>query len=146
LINTSFEHCLLPDLLKIGTIIPIFKNKGMIIDAKNYITIMPMLSKIVETIIKFRINPTILSVQNPLQRGFTEHSTPLISSLMLEEVGREKKDNKEPTITAFDVVRHANLIRRLYHGISKQCILMIDNLYRNATTKIKMERRILRGI
>ena len=72
---------------------------------------------------------------------------------MLEEVGREDKDNKEPTIigmldakSAFDVVRHANLIRRLYHGISKQCILMIDNLYRNATTKIKMERRILRGI
>lgn len=129
LINTSFEHCLLPDLSKIGTLTPIFKNKGMIIDAKNYrgITITPMLSKIVETIIKFRINPTILSVQNPLQRGFTEHSTPLISSLMLEEVGRENKDNKEPTIigmldakSAFDVVRHANLIRRLYHyGVSK---------------------------
>jgi hypothetical protein len=83
----------------------------MIIDAKNYITIMPMLSKIVETIIKFRINPTILSVQNPLQRGFTEHSTPLISSLMLEEVGREKKDNKEPTITAFDVVHGFNNLR-----------------------------------
>jgi hypothetical protein len=128
----------------------------MTIDAKNYrgITITSTLSKIVETIIKFRINPTILSIQNPLQRGFTEHSTPLISSLMLEEVGRENEDNKEPTIigmldakSAFVVVRHANLIRRLYHyGISKQCILMIDNLYRNATTKIKMERRILRGI
>jgi hypothetical protein len=67
--NTSFEHCILPDLLKIGTLTPIFKNKGMIIDAKNYrgITITPTLSKIVETIIKFRINPTILSVQNPLQ-------------------------------------------------------------------------------
>ena len=99
MINTSFEHYLLPDLLKIGTLTPI-KNKGVIIDAKNYrgITITPTLSKIVETIIKFRINPTILSVQNPLQRGFTEHSTPLISSLMLEEGGRENKDNKEPTI------------------------------------------------
>jgi hypothetical protein len=37
-------------------------------------------------------------ILNPLQRGFTEHSTPLISSLMLEEVGRENKDNKKPTI------------------------------------------------
>jgi hypothetical protein len=26
LINTSFEHCILPDLLKIGTLTPIFKN------------------------------------------------------------------------------------------------------------------------
>jgi hypothetical protein len=114
----------------------------MTIDAKNYrgITITSTLSKIVETIIKFRITPTILSVQNPLQRGFTEHSTPLISSLMLEEVERENKENKQPTIigmldskSAFDVVRHANLIRRLYHyGVFKQYILMIDNLYRNA--------------
>jgi hypothetical protein len=155
LINTSFEHCLLPDLLKIRTLTPIFKNKGMIIDAKNYrgITITPTLSKIVETIIKFRINLTIVSVQNPLQRGFTEHSTPLISSLMLEEVGRENKDNKEPTIigmldakSAFDVVRHANLIRRLYlYGITKQCILMIDDLYRNATTKIKWKGEFSEG-
>jgi hypothetical protein len=30
LINTSFEHYLLPDLLKISTLTPIFKNKGMI--------------------------------------------------------------------------------------------------------------------
>ena len=69
LINTSFEHCLLQDLLKIGTLTRIFKNKGLIIDAKNYrgITITPTLSKIIETIIKFRINPTILSVQNPFK-------------------------------------------------------------------------------
>ena len=155
LINTSFEHCLLQDLLKIGTLTRIFKNKGLIIDAKNYrgITITPTLSKIVETIIEFLINPTILSVQNPLQRGFTEHSTPLISSLMLEEVGWENKDNRKPTIigmldakSAFDVVRHANLIRKLYHyGISKQCILMIDSLYRNATTKIKWKGEFSEG-
>jgi hypothetical protein len=72
---------------------------------------------------------------------------------MLEEVGRENKDNKKPTIigmidakSAFDVVRHANLIRRLYHyGVSKQCILMIDNLYRNATTKIKWKGEFSEG-
>jgi hypothetical protein len=56
---------------------------------------------------------------------------------MLEEVGRENKDNKEPTIigmldarSAFDVVRHANLIRRLYHyGISKQLCDIYHGLY-----------------
>ena len=65
---------------------------------------------------------------------------------MLEEVGREDKDNKEPTIIvmldaqyAFDVVRHANLIRRLYHIQSRartHAILVIGlyELLGNPTT------------
>jgi hypothetical protein len=44
--------------------------------------------------LKFRINGNILSVQNPLQRGLTENST----SPILEEIERENKDRKTPTI------------------------------------------------
>jgi hypothetical protein len=44
---------------------------------------------------------------------------------------------------AFDVVRHTNLIRKLYHyRISTQSILLIDSLYRNATTKIKWKGQL----
>jgi hypothetical protein len=96
--------------------------------------------------LKFRINGNILSVQNPLQRGLTENST----SPILEEIERENKDRKTPTIidmldakSAFDVVRHTNLIRKLYHyRISTQSILLIDSLYRNATTKIKWKGQL----
>ncbi|XP_063404736.1 uncharacterized protein LOC134688195 [Mytilus trossulus] len=103
------------------------------------------MSKIIETILKLRINPNILEDQNPLQRGFTKNTAPLIASLIMEEFKRESKDLNKPTIygmldakSAFDVVRHTNLIRKLYHlGISEQCILMIDNLYKDATSKIK---------
>ena len=95
---------------------------------------------------KFRINGNILSVQNPLQRGLTENST----SPILEEIERENKDRKTPTIigmldakSVFDVVRHTILIRKLYHyGISTQSILLIDSLYRNATTKIKWKGQL----
>ncbi|CAC5418774.1 unnamed protein product [Mytilus coruscus] len=63
----------------------------------------------------------------------------------MEEFKSESKDLNKPTIygildakSAFDVLRHTNLIRKLYYlGISEQCILMIDNLYRDATSKIK---------
>ncbi|VDI01527.1 Hypothetical predicted protein [Mytilus galloprovincialis] len=63
----------------------------------------------------------------------------------MDEFNRESKDLNKPAIhgmleakSAFDVVRHTNLIRKLYHlGISEQCILMIDNLYKDATSKIK---------
>jgi hypothetical protein len=142
-VNASFEHCHVSDILKIGTLTPIFKNKGNILNSKNYrgITITPTISEIIETILKIRINTVILDVQNPLQRGFTENTAPLISSLLLEEYKRENKDLKKPTLfgmldakskSAFVVVRHSHLIQKLYHtGISKQAILLIDNLYKN---------------
>jgi hypothetical protein len=62
----------------------------------------------------------------------------------LEEYEGENKDLKKPTLfgmldakSAFDVVLHSHLVRKLYHmGISKQAIHMIDNLYKNAVSKI----------
>ncbi|VDI81833.1 Hypothetical predicted protein [Mytilus galloprovincialis] len=147
LINTSFEHCYIPNLLKIGTLFPVFKNKGDIKNAKNYrgITITPTYSKIIEIIIKGRENNKILEHQNPLQKGFTAKSTPLLCELFIEEFERENKDLKLPTYvalldgkSAFDVVVHKNLIRRLFQiGFSQQSILLISNLYENATSCVK---------
>ena len=96
IINASFRQCYLSNSLKVGTLTPIFKNKGDILNSKNYrgITITPTVSKLIETILKLRVNPRINEVQNPLQRGFTENTAPLISSLMLEEFERENKDLK----------------------------------------------------
>ncbi|VDI31606.1 Hypothetical predicted protein [Mytilus galloprovincialis] len=125
----------------------IYKNKGDIKSAKNYrgITVTPTYSKLIEKIIKIRENPVILKNQNPLQRGFTENTTPLLCELMIEEFERESKDLKLPTYialldgkSAFDVVVHSNLIRRLYQaGISDQSIILIDSLYKNATSCVK---------
>ena len=36
-------------------------------------------------IIKSRENPKILEIQNPLQKGFTEDTTPLLCELLIEE-------------------------------------------------------------
>jgi hypothetical protein len=41
--------------------------------------------------IKIRENPTIMKIQNPLQRGFTENSAPLLCELFTEEYERENK-------------------------------------------------------
>lgn len=147
LIDRSYELCFIPNSLKVGTLTPIYKNKGDKKEAKNYrgITITPILSKIIEIVMKFRIKPRITEIQNGLQRGFTEKASPLYSALIMEEVRRENLDLKVETIfvlldakSAFDVVRHTNMIRKLYHyGIDDQIILMIDNLYRDAVTYVK---------
>ena len=45
--------------------------------------------------------------------------------------------------SAFDVVIHANLIRRLFQiGISKQSILLLQNLYQNTKSYIKWNSQI----
>ncbi|CAG2222008.1 unnamed protein product [Mytilus edulis] len=113
-INASFQHCHISNNLKIGTLTPSFNNKGDISNSKSYrgITITPSMSKIIETILKVRINPNILEDKNPIRRGFTENTAPLIASLIMQEFKRESKDLNKPTIhgmldakSAFDVVR-----------------------------------------
>ena len=131
---------------------PIFKHKGDITNSKHYrgITITATISKLIETVLKLRVNHRIIEIKKTLQRGFTENTAPLISSLILEEYKGENMDLKEPTIyrmldakSAFDVVRHKNLIRKLnYMGLSEQNILMIDQLYKNATSKVKWKSQL----
>lgn len=152
LLNFSFEYAFIPDVLKIGLLFPVFKNKGDFKNAKNYrgITVTPIYSKIVEKIVKIRENPKIIEKQNPLQRGFTEEATPLLCELFIEEFERESKELQIPTYialldtkSAFDVVVHSNLIRRLFQlGMSDQSILLINSLYTNSTSCIKWDGRI----
>ena len=147
LLNICFKFCYIPDLLKIGTLFPVFKNKGDVKNAKNYrgITITPTYSKIIEKILKERENPKIIISQNPLQKGFTEGTSPLICELFIEEFERESKDLKLPVYialldgkSAFDVVVHANLIRRMFQiDFTEQSILLLNNLYVNASSLIK---------
>ena len=156
LMNVSFANGHIPDSLKIGTLFPVFKNKGDIKSANNYrgITVTPTFSKIMEKIIKIRENPTIMKIQNPLQRGFTENSAPLLCELFIEEYERENKDLNSPTYiglldgkSAFDVVVHANMIRRLFQiGFSKQSITLINNLYTNASSCIKWKNQISKSM
>jgi hypothetical protein len=99
LFNYFGQNGHIPDSLKIGTLFPVFKNKGDIKSAKNYrgITVTPTFSKIMEKIIKIRENQKIMEIQNPLQRGFTENSAPLLCELFIEEYERENKDLSSPT-------------------------------------------------
>ena len=146
-LNKTFQLHHIPDILKIGILFPVFKNKGDCKNAKNYrgITVTPTLSKIIEKILKIRENGKILLNQNPLQKGFTENSSPLLCELLVEEFERENKDLKRPTYiamldakSAFDVVVHANLIRRLHqYEFSDQSIVLINSLYENAVSHIK---------
>jgi hypothetical protein len=74
LINSIFKTGQIPDILKVGLLNPLFKNKGDKNNSTNYqgITVMPTISKIMETILRERIAPIVIAAQNPVQRGFTK--------------------------------------------------------------------------
>ena len=136
-----------PNSLKLGILNPIFKNKGSRKDSQNYrgITITPVLTRLLEVILKNRIKPILLEKQNPLQRGFTENSSPMNCALLVEEFYRNNKDLKKPTYmafldakAAFDVVVHPNLMRKLYNsGVTGREWLLINSLHQDSLTSIK---------
>ena len=73
LVRCIFKHGSISKSLKMGLLTPIFKNKGTRQQAINYrgITVLPVIGKIVETVIKCRTNNCVLETQNKRQRGFT---------------------------------------------------------------------------
>jgi hypothetical protein len=95
LVGCIFKHGSISESLKMGLLTPVFKNKGTRQQAINYrgITVLPVIGKIVETVIKCRTNNCVLEMQNKRQRGFTAGSSPMNSALPIEESYRESKDN-----------------------------------------------------
>ena len=72
------------------------------------------------------------------------------AALILEEARRESNDQKKPFIlvlldakSAFDVVKHKNTMRRLYHyGINNKHWILINSLHTNAMTAVNWRGRI----
>ena len=126
-----------------------FKNKGENINVKNYrgITVLPVIFKIIDSILKSRIRKKSDPIQCTLQKGFTEKSAPLNAAFILEEARRESWDENNSFIivaldakSAFDVVVHKkkNLLRKLYHiGFDDNHWTIINSMHTNAKTSIK---------
>ena len=77
--NAIFNLGQVPDILKHGTITPIFKKKGSKNEAKNYrgITVLPVIAKLLELLLRSRMRAVLDPQQNPMQQGFTQRSSPL---------------------------------------------------------------------
>ena len=102
----------------------VYKKKGSATDVKNYrgITILPAITKILETVLREEVRPSVELHQNKLQTGFTQNSSPMNCSLVLEEIIRDSRDMKQPLYiafldvkVAFDVMSHDSLLSKLFH-------------------------------
>ncbi len=147
IIQAIFDVGEIPDMLKRGILSPVYKNKGSQKEAKNYrgITVTPVLSKLIELLIRNKIRPKIDSSQNTMQRGFTSHSSSVNCALLVEEFVRDCRDNNKTAYVAFldakaafDVVSHNILFRKLYNiGNEGKCWMVLRNLYKDASSVAK---------
>ena len=102
--------------------------------------------KITESILRNRIQSKIKETQNPIQRGFTAKTSPLNSAVILEEIVRECKDSGKSVYfifldakSAFDVVDHKHLMRRLYHiGVQDKHWSLIISMHQQASCVVKL--------
>ena len=142
-----FKSGVVPDGLKTGLLTPIFKNKREKNQSRNYrgITVLPVLGKVVKSVLKKRIQPLINDHQSEIQRGFTARASPLNAALILEEVTHECKDKGDPlylifldTKSAFDMVDHTHLMWRFYHtGVDNTHWLLVDDMHQNVSSIVK---------
>jgi hypothetical protein len=149
LVGCIFKHRSISESLKMGLLTLVFKNKGTRQQAINYrwITVLPVIGKIVETVIKCRTNNCILETQNKRQRGFASGSSPMNSALPIKKSYRESKDNNAilhlvplDAKAAFDTVIHSHMFRRVFlAGIDDGHWGLIKDLHENAKSVIKWE-------
>ena len=147
IVNAILQKREVPPSLKTGILTPILKKGKDKTLPTSYrgITVTPLVGKIIEAIIKEYIDPILTPTQHPMQRGFTENTSPLMAALLITEAINDLRDRGEGLYLAtldaekaFDVVWHASLLRKLFiDGIQGDSWLLIKSLHDKAHTQIK---------
>jgi hypothetical protein len=117
LLNAAKKNYNIPEVLKTGLLTPVLKKEKDPKIPGNYrgIAVTPVLGKILESIIKDHIEPTLTKVQNPMQRGFTAKTSPINAAVVTTEGINEAKDNgKTVSITTLDAEKASD---KLVHNI-----------------------------
>jgi len=146
-INAIFSKLDIPSSLKSGLLTPVLKKGKDPTTPGNYrgITVTRNLSKILESILKSRIDPILNQTQNCLQRGFTEKVSSLNAALVVSEAHHYADTKDWPFYLAtldaekaFDTVHHEILFNKIFHdGINGDMWILLRNLYRDMSVKVK---------
>ena len=147
LMNSAATLGGVPESMKKGILTPIFKKKNEKNKPTNYrgITVIAVLGKLWEKLLKQHVIPILNPTQNKQQRGFTRGTSPLNTALLLHEQIREATARKKPLYiafldakAAFDVVNHHSLLRKLYlDGIHGHLWHLMSDTFKHANTTIK---------
>ncbi|CAG2236429.1 unnamed protein product [Mytilus edulis] len=135
IVNLIFKDKDLPQETKEGVVSPVHKSGKDKLHPENY---------------RDRLEPKLLKVQSKLQRGFTEKTSSLNTAFIVSAAADFYKEIIEELILltldaqkAFDKLHHEILFNKMYHdGIVGNMWLLLRNMYRNVTVKVKWNNSI----
>ncbi|CAC5411196.1 unnamed protein product [Mytilus coruscus] len=149
ILNTVTQQLDIPQMLKGGIMTPVLKKNKDRQNPANYrgITVTKIFTKILQCVLKSRIDIKIHQIQNQLQRGFTE-AIPMIFAAFLasEAIIQSNEDDQEVLLLtldaekAFDKLEHEILFNKVYHyGIDGDMWILLRNMYREMSIRIKWD-------
>lgn len=143
------KYCYFPEEWKVGTIVTIAKPNLDHTKPNNYrpITLLPVIGKNLEKLIKHRIQESIGHTIPNYQFGFkSKCSTIHPLAILINNVETCKLNNNKTAALfmdiskAFDSVWHRGLIFKLHHqGCPRYLVLLINNLLQNRKLKVKIQ-------
>jgi hypothetical protein len=147
LLNRIIEEESIPPQLRHGVITPVYKQKKSPKVPDNYrrITVVPMISKLLE---KVMVQPTkeILATRlSKLQRGFCDAASSANTAFILTESISEALDARSPLFVAFldatkafDVVWHKSMLCKLHDlGVNGKLWSMYVDMYKALSSQVK---------
>ena len=126
LINLSFEKAFYFGNMKIAKVLPVYKDKGNILDTSNYrpISLLSNINKIIEKLLYERLY-SFLTLHNVIyinKNGFRKNHSTIHALISLTEDIRNAIDNNNVACGIFidlkkavDTVDHAILLKKLSH-------------------------------
>ncbi|CAC5420304.1 unnamed protein product [Mytilus coruscus] len=153
-LNTSSHRFKsVPQCFKEVIVSPLFKgHRKPIYLPKSYrrITVSSVMGKLMESVHLCLEEPKLLEVQSRLQRGFTAGVNPTFAALPLTEAIIEAKELGHTLYTtfvdassAFDVVWHASLLKRIFQKvISGQSWQILNDWYTNMNYAVRWEGKL----
>ncbi|CAC5399397.1 unnamed protein product [Mytilus coruscus] len=149
LLNLIVTYLDVPIFLKTGILTPILKKEKDKTLPSSYrgITVTKTFAKILQSILKDRVDSVFNKIPNSMQRGFTEGVSSLCAAFFNSEAIEESKKLKILMILitldaekVFDKLNHEILFKKLYHyGIIGKLWILLRNLYKSMSIKVKWE-------
>ncbi|CAC5397144.1 unnamed protein product [Mytilus coruscus] len=138
-LNIIITYLDVPIFLKTGNLTPILKKEKDKTIPSSYggITVTKTFAKILQSILKNRVDSVFTNIQNSLQRGFTEGVSSLCAAFLTSKAIEESKKLKILMILitldaekAYDKLNHKILFNKLYHyGIKGKLWILLRNLH-----------------
>ncbi|CAG2209834.1 unnamed protein product [Mytilus edulis] len=148
LLNLILTYLDVPIFLKTGILTPILKIEKDKTLPSSYrgITVTKTFAKILQSILKDRVDSVFNNIQNSLQRGFIEGVSSLCAAFLTSDIEESKKFKILLILItldaekAFDKLNHEILFNKLYHyGIKGKLWKLLRNLYKGMSIKVKWE-------